>query len=134
MAQNVKFSAPCAFGVDCHLHFRPTLRERTDGRWLHEGESSTEAARAPLYEKNLPSPSVDYRPRKAVQKNDAAMHIANSGTPTSGIDGIEDTDSASESSTKEKANNAVESLKQFEAEIRNKISKLESKYGRDLST
>ena len=38
LAKNVKFSAPCAFGVDCQLHFRPTLREHTDGRWLHEGQ------------------------------------------------------------------------------------------------
>ncbi len=133
LAKNVKFSAPCAFGVDCKLHFRPTLREHTDGRWLHEGESET-AAPVPMPVSNLPR--LGYRGK--------ASHSKSIGEPKKGAavspeqasaTESDDTDSDPISNAHAKPKpNPEELLKQSEAAIRKKIADLEGKYGKDLST
>mmetsp|Transcript_44467 Transcript_44467/g.89243 ORF Transcript_44467/g.89243 Transcript_44467/m.89243 type:complete len:115 (+) Transcript_44467:193-537(+) len=46
--QGEKLSVPCAFGIHCQLHVRPTLREKTRGSWLEENGGGDLASMKPL--------------------------------------------------------------------------------------
>jgi hypothetical protein len=117
LAKNIKFSAPCAFGIDCRLHLRPTLREKTDGPWLHEGEDTIAVI------DQHTDPTNDFLQTEDGQSTDnevsaknqpRLLHLAESSRST--------------------ASKTASQLDQNEAAIRQQIARLEKKYGTDLAT
>ena len=119
--------------MDCHLHFLPTLRERTDGRWLHEGESSTST---------FPSAGLSHGPppvlrQDGTQRENSPIHheTLSSEDPDSPSPQTEDEPSDTVFNAQEdQTNREAKSLKNTEQAIRAKIAALEKKYGTDLST
>jgi hypothetical protein len=130
-AKNVKFSAPCAFGVDCQLHFRPTLREHTDGRWLHEGQGPSLAEQSEV-QKSLSTHVKAFYEDDLKKRNENAASYTQS-EPKS-VDPKTYVRKEVRKEAKKEESGPAEALKQSEAAIRAKIAKLEAKYGKDLST
>ncbi len=131
LSKNVKFSAPCAFGVDCQLHFRPTLREHTDGRWLHEGQGPSLAEQSEVQKSLSTHVKAFYEDDLAKDNKDATSYTQSE--PKSVDPGTYVKKEAKKEAKKKESGPAV-ALKQSEAAIRAKIAKLEAKYGKDLST
>ena len=130
-AKNVKFSAPCAFGVDCQLHFRPTLREHTDGRWLHEGQGPSLAQQAEVKKSLSTHVKAFYEDDLKKENKDSTSYTQSE--PKS-VDPATYVRKEVKTEVKKKESGPAEALKQSEAAIRAKIANLEAKYGKDLST
>ncbi len=129
LAKNVQFSAPCAFGVDCQLHFRPTLREHTDGRWLHEGHGPSLAEQSEVQKSLSTHVKAFYEDDLVKNHKDASSYTQSepkSVDPKTYV--------YVKKEVKKKESGPAEALKQSEAAIRAKIAKLEAKYGKDVST
>jgi hypothetical protein len=127
LAKNVKFSAPCAFGVDCQLHFRPTLREHTDGRWLHEGQEPNPEEQSEVRKSLSTHVKAFYEDDLKKDKKDATSYTQSEPKYVEPATYVK-------KEVKKKESGPAEALKQSEAAIRAKIAKLEAKYGKDLST
>jgi hypothetical protein len=131
-AKNVKFSAPCAFGVDCQLHFRPTLREHTDGRWLHEGQGPSLAEQSAVQKSLSTHVKAFYEDDLKKDNKDATSYTQSE--PKSVDPKTYVKKEVVKEEVKKKENGPAEALKQSEAAIRAKIANLEAKYGKDFST
>ncbi len=129
-AKNVKFAAPCAFGVDCQLHFRPTLREHTDGRWLHEGQGPSLAEQSEVQKSLSTHVKAFYEDDLTKKSKGAASYTQSEPKSVDPASYVE----AKKKEEKKKESGPALALKQSEAAIREKIAKLEAKYGKDLST
>ncbi len=140
-AQNVQFTAPCAFGIDCKLHFRPTLREKTNGRWLHEGDAD------PVSVSELPSTASKQLAIKTYEDSDAfyGNSLGSNNKPSARADYVDyhlpphrhlPTNNAVKvftatkqvSTAETQPDSAVLKLQESEAALRSKIGRLEAKY------